>query len=409
MPAQVAPGQAAADTSVTDKVQKVKPATAFAKVKNGKFVIGGQTFRFAGTNSYHLASYQKQNPQVVTRTLDAFEKAGIKVVRTWAFYDGYDCGYSAKDSTENVIQTAPGEYSEEALRNLDKVIAEGKKRGIRFILTFGNFWDDLGGICQYNTWDGAKNPSKNMHHFINDPDTQKWFKDYISMLTNRVNTVTGIAYKNEPAIFAWEIMNEAHYERANSPRPLRNWYQEIAKHIKSEDPNHMVATGEEGQETDMDSFNSPYSVNSYSNTYVLRSGNGTSYLMNTSIPEIDYGTAHWYPNGWGFGNNASEEVLKAQKAWISDHARIAREQGKPFVLGEYGFQGWGDERVLTVYKALWEHAEKEKIDGSMVWQYTPGNTKCFEYGGNICWPGGRGDKDLYKYYKEHIQTMNNMD
>lgn len=403
------PVETAAAVDSTGTMAAGAPLSAFAEVKEGEFVIGGRPFRFVGSNAYHLATYQKLKPSVVDETLDAYEEAGVSVVRTWGFYDGYDCGYSAEDSSENVIQTAPGEYSEEALRNLDKVIAKGKEHGIRFILTFSNYWDELGGICQYNTWAGAEEPSENMHFFMNNEDTQRWFRDYISMLTNRVNTETGVAYKDEPAIFSWEIMNEAnHKEGDKDPKPLRDWYQEIAQHIKSEDPNHMVSTGEEGQESDMDNMLSPYSRDQYSNTFVLRSGNGTSFKMNTAIPEIDYATAHWYPSGWGFGHEANEDVLKAQRAWISDHIRLADEENKPFVLGEYGFPGWGDERVETIYSALWKQAEEQKLDGSLLWQFTPGHTKCYEYGGNICWPGGRADETLYESFKEHINTIHNL-
>ena len=125
--------------------------TDFVQVENGNFVLDGQPFRYAGTNAYYLPNYEKINSGVVDRAMELFEDTGVNVVRMWAFYDGYDCGYSQNDPSENVIQTAPGEYSEEALRDLDRVIAQGKEHGIRFIMPFVNYWDELGGICQYNT------------------------------------------------------------------------------------------------------------------------------------------------------------------------------------------------------------------------------------------------------------------
>lgn len=368
---------------------------------NGNFILDGQPFRFAGTNAYYLPNYEKIDAQFVTSTLDAFEDAGIEVVRMWGFYDGYDCGYSAQDANENVIQTAPGEYSEEALRDLDNVIAKGKERGIRFLIPFVNYWDELGGICQYNTWAGASNPSTNMSYFINSNSAQNWFKDYISMLLNRVNTVTGVAYKNEPAIFGWEIMNEGRNTGAN-PAVLRDWYREIAQYIKSIDSNHILATGEEGFD---EGTPSEYSTNQYSNTYVLRAGEGTSYIMNTSIPEIDFGSAHWYPSDWGFGYEYSQSLVNAQHAWFNDHKEIAEAQGKPFMVGEYGYAGWGNQTVLDIYNDIWNYAEQINLDGSFLWQFTTDYVKCYEFGGNICWPAGRQDANLYNSYKDHIQSI----
>lgn len=384
---------------VPDPLNTVKPG--FVHIQNGSFALDGNEFRFAGTNAYYLPNYNKIDPAVVESTFNTFKAAGITVVRMWAFYDGYDCGYSSIDAGENVIQTSPGVYNEEALRDLDFVIARGKKQNIRFILPFINYWDELGGICQYNTWAGADNPSSNMEFFLSNNDTQKWYKDYIKMLLNRVNSFTGVAYKDEPAIFSWQIMNEGRNQGKN-PEILRDWYQEIAKYIKSIDPVHLVGTGEEGFDHNKPSI---YSINQYSNDYPLRANEGTSYQINTAIPEIDYGNAHWYPSEYGFGHTITENLLTAQNAWLIDHSHIAKQLGKPLLLGEYGFPGWGDERVVTMYTALWEKAEEMNLDGSLLWQLTSDYTKCAESGGNICWPGGRQDTELFRTFMNHINHL----
>lgn len=379
--------------------------TDFVQIENGDFVLDGQPFRYAGTNAYYLPNYEKINSGVVDRAMELFENTGVNVVRMWAFYDGYDCGYSQNDPSENVIQTAPGEYSEEALQDLDRVIAKGKERGVRFILPFINFWDELGGICQYNTWAGATDPSTNMEFFLNNEQTQKWYKEYISMLLNRTNTVTGVAYKNEPAIMAWQIINEGR-NRGQDPAILRDWYQEIAQYIKSIDSNHLVSTGEEGFD---EGTPSEYTSEDYSNTYTLRANEGTSYIMNTEIPEIDFGNAHWYPTEYGFGSTVDDSFLTGQKAWLNDHQKIAENVGKPFIIGEYGYPGWGDERVDQMYTAFYEHAETIALDGNLLWQLVADGTKCWEFGGNICYPDGRTDTELYNKFKEHVSAMKTLE
>lgn len=373
----------------------------FVQVEGANFILNGERFRFVGTNAYYLPNFQKLNESVVQRAFDLFEESEIKVIRMWAFYDGYDCGYSQNDPNESVIQTAPGIYDEQALRYLDQVIAEGKRRGIRFILPFVNYWDELGGICQYNTWAGAESPSRNMMFFIQNEDTQKWFRDYIEMLLNRINTVTGVAYKDEPAIMSWQIMNEGRNSGQN-PRILRDWYAEMADFIKNIAPYQLLGTGEEGFDEGTPAV---YSRHKYSNTYTLRANEGTSYIMNTSISGIDYGNAHWYSPDFGFGHDANEASIIAQSAWLDDHQRIAASAGKPFILGEYGFPGWGDERVIKKYDALWTKAEEIDLDGSLLWQLTADYVKCYEFGGNICWPGAREDKQLYEMFVRHIRQM----
>jgi len=379
----------------------VSDVSGFVQTDQGRFVLDGEVFRFAGTNAYYLPNYEKLDPGVVDRAFDAFEEAGISVVRMWAFYDGYDCGYSRNDPNENVIQTEPGVYSEEALQHLDSVIAKGKERGIRFILPLINFWDELGGVCQYNTWAGAPNPSRDTEFFINNSETQTWYRDYVSMLLNRVNTVTGVAYKDEPAIFSWQIMNEGR-NPGGDPEVMFNWYKEIASFIKSIDSNHLLTTGEDGFD---EGVPADYSVDEYSNKYVLQAGVGTSYTRNITIPEIDYGNAHWYAEDFGFGGTVNDSMKRAQRAWINDHKEIAARHGKPFVLGEYGHEGFGDSSVLDIYRELWSYAEEIGLDGSTIWQLTADGTKCYEFGGNICYPGGRGDQELFDSFRDHVRMM----
>jgi len=374
---------------------------SFVEVQNSNFVIDGQVTRFAGTNAYYLPNYEKLNSGVVDRAFDLFEDTGVNVVRMWGFYDGYDCGYSKNDPNENVIQTAPGEYDERALQDLDRVIAKGIEHGVKFIIPFVNYWDELGGICQYNTWAGASSPSQNMEFFINNDQTQQWFRDYIDMLLNRENTVTGVKYKDEPAIFAWQIINEGR-NSGGDPQLIRDWYQDIAQYIKSIDSNHLVGTGEEGFD---EGTPSEYSTEEYSNTYVLRAQQGTSYVMNTAIPEIDFGSAHWYPNEWGFGTTINDDLLRAQRAWLGDHQAIAESHGKPFIIGEFGFPGWGDDRVEEMYKELYSEVESQRVDGNLLWQLVADGTKCWEFGGNICYPGGREDTQLYNPFRDHVEFM----
>jgi mannan endo-1,4-beta-mannosidase len=374
----------------------------FVTVRNGRFMIDNEYFYFAGTNAYYLPNFEKIDPDVVDRAFDAFEEAGITVIRMWAFYDGFDCGWSRFDPDEGVIQTDPGVYDEESLLALDRVIAKGKERGIRFILPLINYWSDLGGVCQYNTWAGASNPAQNLDFFLNNSNTQQWFREYISMLLNRENTVTEVAYKDEPAIFGWQIINEGR-NSGQDPTVLRDWYQEMAQYIKSITSRQLVSTGEEGFDEGMPD---EYSLGEYSNTYPLRANEGTSFLLNTAIPEIDFVTAHWYPMEVGFRTATLEQLIRAQRAWLSDHQKIAAELNKPLVIGEYGFAGHDGTPLQALYEDFWEYSEEIGLSGTLIWQFVADDEKCYEVGSNICWPGGRQDQVIYEKFVNHIQAMN---
>ena len=73
------------------------------------------------------------------------------------------------------------------------------------------------------------------------------YKNYISFILNRTNTITGMQYKNDPIIFALELANEPHtsdnYEINLGLQPgsiVLAWVYEISAYIKGISPNHMV-------------------------------------------------------------------------------------------------------------------------------------------------------------------------
>ena len=80
---------------------------------------------------------------------------------------------------------------------------------LKLVIPFTNNWSDFGGMDQYVRWAGGT------HHddFYTDPMIRGWYKDWIAHLLNRVNTITGVAYKDDPTIMTWELANEPRCER----------------------------------------------------------------------------------------------------------------------------------------------------------------------------------------------------
>ena len=55
----------------------------------------------------------------------------------------------------------------------------------------------------------------------------------------RRNTYNGRLYKEDPTIFAWDILNEPR-ETSGNYGNVQKWIDTNAAYLKSVDPNHMV-------------------------------------------------------------------------------------------------------------------------------------------------------------------------
>ena len=60
------------------------------------------------------------------------------------------------------------------------------------------------------------NPQRDIETFYYDPYVLAAFQKYVKAVVLRTNTITGVQYRDEPAIFAWELMNEPE---------TKDWYE----------------------------------------------------------------------------------------------------------------------------------------------------------------------------------------
>ncbi|HKK67638.1 MAG TPA: cellulase family glycosylhydrolase, partial [Bacteroidales bacterium] len=106
------------------------------------------------------------------------------------------------DSVGNLLEN-------EHLRLFDFSINEMKKRGMRFVITPIAFWGN-----------GWPEPDENTPGFSNKygkdaclthPDAIEAQANYLEQFLNHVNPYTGIAYKDDPDVIAFEISNEPHH------------------------------------------------------------------------------------------------------------------------------------------------------------------------------------------------------
>jgi mannan endo-1,4-beta-mannosidase len=353
--AAVATTAAATTTAATT----ASNANAFVVRKGASLRLNNAPFTFAGSNNYYLM--YKSTTMVDDVFADA-KAAGLTVLRTWGFLDigNADGSNSVRGPQEGVyFQYWDGDspaYNDgpNGLARLDYVVYAAKQAGVRLVIPLTNNWNDFGGMDQYVRWRGGSFHDE----FYTDPVIRGWYKDWISHVLNRVNTLTGVAYKDEPAIMMWELGNEPRCLSAGAyPRSpncttqtLVDWADEMTRHIKSIDANHLAGVGDEGFFCD-----SPTSTD-----WTTNCGEGVDSLAFTRLPAVDVMSFHLYPDAWG---KAADPEWADQ--WITRHVQEARRIGKPVMLGEFG---WLDKSTRNPTYARWTQlVDKAGGTGWLYW------------------------------------------
>ncbi len=306
-----------------------------------RLLLNNQEFRFAGNNAYYLQPHVAYGEFAEVReSLDKLATLGMTVARTIGFNDnpspannsrcpGLQTNRAGEDPA--TIQFAPGVFCEMNLVALDQAVAEARARDIRLIVYLTNFFPAYGGVRRYVEWKLNRPPRDDeLNLFYTDAAIRQWFRNYLSMLLNRRNTITGSLYKDEPAILAWELGNELRNPASNVgdrvayANDLLNWMREMSDHIRSIDARHLVGDGGEGFDDDATLYAG------IGNTYPVRGDTSNSFHRMIALSNIDLASYHLYPASWGLNDERDVEI------WISRHEQLARAAGKVAYLGEYG-------------------------------------------------------------------------
>jgi Endo-beta-mannanase len=326
----------------------------FITIKNRKFYSGNKEYNFLGFNAYYLQSEaaSKGRQYIIDSVFKQASNYGIKVIRTWAFNEG-DIGPGS-----GVIMNAPYVLDETGLKGLDYVALRAGQYGIKLILALANNYSDLGGIPQYLGWEKKLlNINKPEHSdFFSNDSLKQWYKFYMKSLLERENSFTGIKYKNDKTIFAFELINEA----SNTGEPIEillDWYNEMSVYFKSIDKNHLLTTGEEGYDNCPQGYSGADLFYNGAD-YLFNGYKGSSFSANAGLSRIDYCSVHLYPALAGFS-------LPAGKTWITDHAAIADIYLKPLLCGELGVK----TDKYNGYKFYFDELRKTGIKNCILWQY----------------------------------------
>jgi mannan endo-1,4-beta-mannosidase len=289
---------------------------SFVTRQGDRLMDGDRQFRFISLNVPNLHYIEdnlgltETNPWRISDdfeirdALNAVKQMGGKVARIYVM--------SVRRPTDGpeIIRhvEGPGKFNEEAFRGLDRALQIANEVGVRLIVPFVDNWKWWGGPAEYAAFRGKPKDA-----FWTDPQLIADIESTIHFVIHRVNTLTGVAYKDDKAILAWETGNEL--------RPPFSWTREIAAYIKSQDHNHLVLEG------------------------VHYTGLSTEALED---PNLDILSSHHYGDP-----RVSLEAITA-------NAKIARGK-KPYIVGEYGLIPTQDLLAVT------DTIIHQGIAGGMVW------------------------------------------
>ncbi|QRV79289.1 Cellulase (glycosyl hydrolase family 5 protein) [Ceratobasidium sp. AG-Ba] len=321
-----------------------RQSTSFVKTSGQQFTLDGSRFTVVGSNAYWMA--QLPTSADITTAFNDLKNAGFTTLRTWGFNEVTSPSgtyYQLWNGKTPTLNTGP-----DGLAKFDTVVAAAKVAGIRLIIPLTNNWSDYGGMDVY-----VKQLLGSNDHslFYTDSAVKAAFKNYINGFVGR--------YKNEPTVMAWELANEPRCRGSTitlittcNTKTITSWATEMSAYIKSIDPNHLVATGDEGFYNRRDTLNYPY-----------LGSEGIDFDANLQISSIDFGTFHSYPETWGQLLNAADWGTQ----WIKGkyHAISQKNIGKPVIIEEFGVKYWNQ---ASTYTKWWDAIISSGLAGDLIWQ-----------------------------------------
>jgi mannan endo-1,4-beta-mannosidase len=354
-----------------------RAASPFVARRGTAFVRGGRRYPVIGANLWYAAWLGAPAPignrDRLRRELDRLAALGVNNLRILA---GAELS-PLKNSVTPAFRGAAPPYDRDLLEGLDFAMAEIGRRGMTAVLYLTNFWEWSGGMVTYLSYvNGGRYVNMNdpAHPWPEFPDFASGFygneqavalyRDYVGALVGRTNRITGRAYREDPAVMAWQLANE--------PRPggseavgrramaaFQAWIRDTARLIKGLDRNHMVSTGAEGLNSCLQ--DSACVVEAHAN------------------PEIDYLTAHVWPLNWGWVDTKDLPGTWAagsekSRAYVAQHEAFARRLDKPLVIEEFGYPrdaGSYDPSAPTTwkdrfYRLIYEETAKSAGSGGPI-------------------------------------------
>ncbi|HQZ81653.1 MAG TPA: cellulase family glycosylhydrolase [Pyrinomonadaceae bacterium] len=340
----------------------------FVEVRGKKFVIGNAPYYFVGTNYWYGAllggeTDKRRGIERLRRELDLLKSLGIDNLRVLAGAEGEGL-LNGITRVGPALQPEKRKFDDEALKGLDLLLAEMRKRDMRAVIYLSNNWEWSGGFQQYLLWEKRIDPTlisrkpswdelrDTIKEFYLCPQCIAGYQAQAAKVISRRNSINRIEYVNDPTIMAWEIANE--------PRPMRpavnaayaKFLSDTAALIRTLDPKHLITIGHEG-------YIGTESVELFEKVH--------------AVANIDYLTIHIWPKNWGWLADADLDKALANaevetRKYIDLNLAVADKLNKPLVIEEFGFPRDGrsfDRTAATHLRDRYFEAVLSNIGGTV--------------------------------------------
>lgn len=315
----------------------------FVQRAGTKLLLGGEDFRFSGPNIEWLGleaygPLDSMGPRYpshleVDDAMDTAKAMGARVIRSQTLGDSVGC--------ELCIEPKLGEFNPDAFKHIDYALKAAHDRGLRLIFTLAGDCANcvLGGPGEY-----FKDASQAGYKaFFTDPKVIARFETHIAALLNHKNSLTGIQYKDDPTILAWENCNMCGLAVAltgggSHMGPIVNWVDVIGEYIKSVDKKHL-----------------------YEDNSGLLAFDKSGAVLDAKAPDII--TSEYYPHWekiFSMGTPTTAETFPK-------HASLVTSHGKVYVVNEFGWDNTDWATLADLEKVLTSMKDDPKISGDLFW------------------------------------------
>jgi len=323
----------------------------FVEVRGEKFVVGNTPYYFVGANYWYGAllgreTDKRRGVERLRSELDLLKSLGIDNLRVLAGAEG-DGMLNGITRVGPALQPEKGKFDDDALKGLDLLLAEMRKRDMRAVIYLSNNWEWSGGFQQYLFWEKRVDPAlvsrkpswdelrDTVKEFYSCPQCIAAYQIQAAKVISRRNSINRIAYVDDPTIMAWEIANEPRPMRPAANALYEKFLSDTAALIRKLDRKHLITIGHEG-------YIGTESIELFEKVHADKN--------------IDYATIHIWPKNWGWLANPDLEKALANaevetRKYIDANLAVADKLNKPLVIEEFGFprDGRSFDRSATTH------------------------------------------------------------